>query len=79
MFVAGQPPPKIKVKKKPKEQKIVTQNEELIICLAVSIEPYMKRCMTKLGWGIAPNNSQGYHIRFDITDKEGTHNKLRPN
>eukprot|EP00347_Sterkiella_histriomuscorum_P013320 403365167 len=52
------------------------QKLDSIICLAVSVEPYLKRNMQKLGWLETTNPTQ-FHIRFDITDKEGSQNKLR--
>lgn len=59
------------------KEKERVKSGDIILCQVVSVEPYMKRCMQKLGWYLIPTG-MGYHIRFDISDKEGTHNKLHP-
>ncbi|CDW84976.1 protein monoglycylase ttll8 [Stylonychia lemnae] len=68
-------PKQIKAKQ---EQSMIQKKPKFdsIICQAISVEPYLKRNMLKLGW-IDTTNSSMFHIRFDITDKEGNQNKLR--
>ena len=63
---------KLKIKKKAK-----AKEEEGILCQAISVEPYLRRCMMRLGWAQV-NLGNAFHIRFDIIDKEGAQNKLRP-
>ena len=59
--------------------------QDFIISHSQSIEPYYKRTLQKLGWlefghiSTPGSNGINYHIRFDITDKEGSHNHLKPN
>jgi hypothetical protein len=57
------------------EEKISKPGES-IVCQVVSIEPYMKRCMQKLGWVLSSSNGNQFNLKYDIADKEGTINKL---
>ena len=58
-------------KEKDKERvKELLRTAEVIICQAISVEPYLKRCMLKLGWTLV-NQGSALHNRFEISDKEG--------